>query len=93
MKRSRSLPALALAPEALTLEILDTALAAAQNALGVVHPDREALSEVYGGRLPPPSVLLAALLVDRLREVRELLQWYRTTYRAADTTSTHDDPF
>lgn len=93
MTRLGSLPELALAPEALTLEILDVALAAAQNALDVVHPDRDALSEVYCGHLPPPSVLLAALLVDRLREVRELLHWYRLTYRSTDTTTTDDDPF
>jgi hypothetical protein len=70
-----------LAPEALTLDILDVALASAQSALSVVHPDRDALSEVYGGGLPPPSVLLAALLLDRLAEMRHLLGWYRATYR------------
>jgi hypothetical protein len=93
MTPPRSLSELTLAPEALTLEILDAALAAAENALGVVHPEREQLSEVYCGRLPPPSVLLAALLLNRLRDVRELLQWYRLTYRATDTTTLYDDPF
>lgn len=93
MRAPRSLGELALVPEALTLEILDVALAAAQNALAVVHPDRDMLSEVYGGRLPPPSVLLATLLLDRLEEVRQLLGWYRTTYRADETTRYDDDPF
>jgi hypothetical protein len=93
MKTSLSLPELALAPEALTLEILDAALAAAENALSVVHPDRKELREDYCGRLPPPSVLLAALLLDRLGDVRELLQWYRFTCRATDTTTLYDDPF
>ena len=90
---SRSRRDLTLAPEALTLEVLDVALAAAQNALAVVHPDRDALGEVYGGGLPPPSVLLAALLLDRLGEVRELLGWYRATYRDDAGTCNDDYPF
>lgn len=89
----RSLSDLTIAPEALTLHILDVALAAAHNALAVVHPDRDALSEVYSGGLPPLSVLLAALLLDRLAEMRELLGRYRASYRA-DVTTRHDDyPF
>jgi hypothetical protein len=90
---SRSLRDLTLAPEALTLDVLDVALAAAQNALAVVHPDCDALSEVYGAGLPPPSVLLAALLLDRLGEVRELLGWYRATYPADGDTCNDDYPF
>lgn len=93
MKAPRSLGELVLAPEALTLDILDVALAAAQSALAVVHPDCDALSEVYGGGLPPTSVLLAALLLDRLDEMRELLGWYRATYRAVDSTRHDDYPF
>lgn len=72
---------LVLAPEALTLEVLDAALAAAENALAVVHPDLDTLGDVYGRGPPPPSVLLAALLVPRLGELRDLLGWYRATYR------------
>lgn len=93
MNAPRSFGELALVPEALTLEILDVALAAAQNALVVVHPEHDMLSEMYGGRLPPPSVLLATLLLDRLEEVRRLLAWYRTTYRADEATRYDDDPF
>jgi len=93
MNPHRSLRELMLAPEALTLEVLDVALASAQNALAVVLPERDALNEVYGGRLPPPSVLLAALLLDRLGELREMLGWYRATYRDDETTCHHDDPF
>ena len=92
MNAPRSLGDLALAPEALTLHILDVTLAAAQDALSVVHPDRDALSDVYGSSLPPTSVLLAALLLDRLDELRDLLAWYRATYRA-DVFTPHDDPF
>jgi hypothetical protein len=81
------------APEALTLHILDVSLASAQNALSVVHPDCDALSEVYEGALPPTSALLAALLLDRLGELRDLLRWYRATYRD-DAFTRHDDyPF
>ncbi len=93
MKAPRSLRELVLAPEALTLDILDVALAAAQSALAVVHPDRDAMNEVYGGTLPPHSVLLAALLLDRLGELRDLLGWYRATYRDHDTTRQDDYPF
>jgi len=89
----RSLGELVLAPEALTLDILDVALASAQSALSVVHPDCDALSEVYGSGLPPPSVLLAALLLDRLAELRHLLAWYRATYRDHDPTRYDDFPF
>jgi hypothetical protein len=93
VKAPRAFGDLAVASEALTLDILDVALAAAHHALSVVHPDRDALSEVYGGALPPPSVLLAALLLDRLAEMRELLGWYRATYRDCDTTRHDDYPF
>jgi hypothetical protein len=89
----RSLTDLVLAPEALTLDILDVALAAAHNALSIVHPDRDALSEVYGGGIPPPSVLLAALMLDRIEELRELLGWYCATYRDGETTRHDDYPF
>ena len=93
MNAPSSLSDLAVAPEALTLDILDVTLAAAQNALSVVHPDCDALSEVYGAGLPPPSVLLAALLLNRLAELRTLLGWYRATYRADAPTHHDDDPF
>ena len=93
MKAPRSLRQLVLAPEALTLDILDVALASAQSALSVVHPDCDALSEVYGSGLPPPSVLLAALLLERLAELRDLLRWYRATYRDHPSTHHDDDPF
>lgn len=93
MKAARSFHELVLAPEALTLDILDIALASAHNALAVEHPARDALSEVYDSALPPPSVLLAALLLDRLGEMRALLAWYRAAYRADNTTSHDDYPF
>jgi hypothetical protein len=83
---------LVLAPEALTLEILDAALAAAENALWVVHPDLDTLGDAYGRTPPPPSVLLAALLLPRLAELRDLLGWYRTTYRGEDMPA-GDEPF
>ena len=89
----RSLPELMIAPEALTLEVLDAALGAAQNALEVVHPDYDELAEVFCGGVPPPSALLASLLLSRLGELRTLLQWYRATYRAVDPENINDLPF
>jgi hypothetical protein len=92
MSPSPSRADLVIAPEALTLEILDAALVAAETAMLIVYPDLDTLGETYGGCTPPASALLAALLVPRLVELRGLLAWYRTIYQPAAAPA-DDCPF
>jgi hypothetical protein len=92
MSVSLSRSALARAPEALTLEVLAVAVTASQKALLAVHPDLDELSAHYEG-VPPPSILLAAQLVARLDELRDLLSWYQRSCCTPSPLALNHDPF
>lgn len=94
MNAPRSRCDLLRAPEALTLDILDAALHAAENAFSVLYPELDELGATHPTTIPPPASLMAALIAPRLAELRGLLAWYRTTYRRSDARSPFDDdPF
>jgi hypothetical protein len=58
------------------LAVLDAALATAEETLLAYHTPLEELMSTFEG-CPPPSCVLAALLIARLGELHELLGHYR----------------
>lgn len=79
------------APELAVLAILDAALAAAAEVLFAYHPGLHDLAGTYQGRAPPLCGALAAILVSRFEELRDLLAWYRLAVQSPP--SDDDFPF
>jgi hypothetical protein len=78
------MPALALprpddlhaAPERAALALLDAALAVARAALIAQNPDIALLGDPRYGRDPPPTTVIAALLVARSDALHDMLAGY-----------------
>lgn len=77
-------------PEATALTVLDAALAATELALGEEHP---AVEHVLCDPLsePPPTLLLAHLVLSRTSELRHLLRLYSAAVRRAIGPLDDDD--
>jgi hypothetical protein len=83
-------------PEAVTLAVLDTALAATELAMGEENPAVEALLvDAYAD--VPPTLLTAHLLLARIAELRDLLRLYSAAVCRAvgplQIDDDHDLPF
>ncbi len=64
-------------PETAILSVLEHALLVGSSSLIVEHPPIGNVSECYEGRVPPRTVMLAQLIVDRCKELSDLICWYR----------------
>lgn len=81
-------------PELASLAILDTALLTTRNSLHAHLPELGDSAPWHGEGLPEQTVLLAAMLVQRISELRDLVDLYRRindAQRALTQRWTHED--